>query len=47
MKDVRRDVAPSSSGDDIVGTSNRHTFEEGFCCPFLYFSILTFNSFFN
>ncbi|CAD6269904.1 unnamed protein product [Miscanthus lutarioriparius] len=29
MKDVRRDVAPSSSGDDIVGTSNRHTFEEG------------------
>jgi len=29
IKDVRRDVAPSSSGDDIVGTSNRHTFEEG------------------
>ncbi|XP_066358331.1 uncharacterized protein [Miscanthus floridulus] len=28
IKDVRRDVAPSSSGDDIVGTSNRHTFEE-------------------
>lgn len=24
-----------------MGTSNRHTFEEGFCCPFLYFSILT------